>query len=157
AAIRGDQIIVNGIRFPFVNTPMPPSLPLTAFNNLHGSVISPIRDSLPSKFTQATLNGIVGRVDTRFFPVTGGTLLTKADVERIITQAAQQCIITRAAIRQPLGSAAQVNITVADVDGTILGIFSLPDAPVFGFDVSAQKARTAAFYSSPTAAARLLA
>jgi len=50
-----------------------------------------------------------------------------------------------------------VNITVADVDGTILGIFSLPDAPVFGFDVSAQKARTAAFYSSPTAAARLLA
>jgi uncharacterized protein GlcG (DUF336 family) len=83
--------------------------------------------------------------------------LTRADVETIITQAAQQCIITRAAIRQPLGSAAQVNISVSDVDGTILGIFSLPDAPIFGFDVSAQKARTAAFYSSPTAAARLVA
>jgi uncharacterized protein GlcG (DUF336 family) len=99
----------------------------------------------------------VGRVDSRFFPFKAGSALTKADVETIISQAAQQCIITRAAIRQPLGSAAQVNITVADVDGTILGIFSLPDAPIFGFDVSAQKARTAAFYSSPTAGTRLLA
>jgi len=157
AAIRGDQIIVNGIRFPFVNTPMPSALQLTPFNNLPGSVTFPIKDSPPSRFTPATLDGIVGRVDSRFFPVSGGSVLTRADVETIITQAAQQCIITRAAIRQPLGSAAQVNISVSDVDGTVLGIFSLPDAPIFGFDVSAQKARTAAFYSSPTAGARLLA
>jgi uncharacterized protein GlcG (DUF336 family) len=157
SAIRGDQLIVNGIRFPFVNTPMPPAAMLVPFNQLQGSVISPIKDTPPSRFTQATLNGIQGRVDSRFFPFRGGSSLTKSDVETIITQAAQQCIITRAAIRQPLGSAAQVNITVADVDGTILGIFSLPDAPVFGFDVSAQKARTAAFYSSATAATRLLA
>jgi uncharacterized protein GlcG (DUF336 family) len=156
AAIKGDQIIVNGIRFPFVNTPMPAALALPPFNSLPGTVTSPIRDTPPSKFSQATLDGIVGRVDSRFFPFSGGSTLTRSDVEMLITQAAQQCIITRAAIRQPLGSAAQVNISVSDVDGTILGIFSLPDAPIFGFDVSAQKARTAAFYSSPTAGARLL-
>src|SRR5262249_30101427 len=73
----------------------------------------------------------------------------------ILAQAAKQAFITRAAIRQPLGSAAEVNITVCDVDGKILGIFSTADAPIFGFDVSAQKARTAAFYSSATAATRL--
>src|SRR5262249_7614678 len=141
----------------FVNTPMPPPLSLTPFNNLSGSVTSPIKDSQPSRFTQATLDGIVGRVDSQFFPVSSGSALTRSEVERIISQAAQQCIITRAAIPQSLGSAAQVNIALADLDGKILGIVSLPDAPIFGFDVCAQKARTAAFFSSPTAGARLLA
>jgi uncharacterized protein GlcG (DUF336 family) len=37
----------------------------------------------------------------------------------------------------------------------VLGIFSTRDAPIFGFDVSAQKARTAAFFSLPTAGAQL--
>jgi uncharacterized protein GlcG (DUF336 family) len=42
-----------------------------------------------------------------------------------------------------------------DVNGVVLGLFRQQDAPVFGFDVSVQKARTAAFNSSATAAARL--
>jgi uncharacterized protein GlcG (DUF336 family) len=37
----------------------------------------------------------------------------------------------------------------------VLGLFRQQDAPVFGFDVSVQKARTAAFYSSAGAAAAL--
>ena len=35
--------------------------------------------------------------------------------------------------------------------GTVLGVFRQLDAPVFGFDVSVQKARTAAFFSSANA------
>jgi uncharacterized protein GlcG (DUF336 family) len=96
-----------------------------------------------------------GRVDNRFFPFIGGSVLSKSDVTTIIVQAARQAFITRAAIRQPENSAAEVNITVCDVDGKILGIFSTIDAPIFGFDVSAQKARTAAFFSSSIAGARL--
>ena len=48
-----------------------------------------------------------------------------------------------------------MTISVVDTDGTILGIFRTLDAPIFGFDVSAQKARTAVFFSSATAAAEL--
>jgi uncharacterized protein GlcG (DUF336 family) len=39
----------------------------------------------------------------------------------------------------------------------VLGIFSTIDAPIFGFDVSVQKARSAALFSSTTAATRLRA
>ena len=122
----------------------------------------PIRASAASRFTPLTLGGIPGRFDSRFFPfkngaVTGGQQLTATDVNRIITQAAQQAYRTRAAIRIPAGSPAEVNIAVVDLTGTVLGLFSTQDAPIFGFDVSAQKARTAAFFSKPTAAAELRA
>jgi len=94
-------------------------------------------------------------VDTRFFPFKSGSSLTEEEVRRIIVQAARQASITRAAIRRPLGSAAEVNIAVTDVDGTVLGVFSTPDAPMFGFDVCVQKARTAAFLSGVSAGAQL--
>jgi uncharacterized protein GlcG (DUF336 family) len=83
--------------------------------------------------------------------------LSAAEVTQILGSAAQTANITRAGIRQPLGSNARVSISVVDVDGRILGIFRQADAPVFGFDVSAQKARTAAFLARPDAGARLQA
>jgi uncharacterized protein GlcG (DUF336 family) len=42
---------------------------------------------------------------------------------------------------------------VVDSNGAVLGLVRSPDAPVFGIDVSLQKARTAAFFSSASAAA----
>jgi hypothetical protein len=48
-------------------------------------------------------------------------------------------------------------VTVVDQHGLVLGYFSTPDAPFFGFDVSAQKARTAAFFSSSRAGQELRA
>jgi uncharacterized protein GlcG (DUF336 family) len=99
-------------------------------------------------------------VDPRFFPFIAGTApstnaLTASDVETIITHAAQQANITRAAIRQPLGSNARVSIAVVDTAGVVLGVFRQQDAPVFGFDVAVQKARTAAFFSGANAATTL--
>jgi uncharacterized protein GlcG (DUF336 family) len=161
ADIRGEKIIVNGIRFPFVNVDMPSPVSLTPFNSLRGSVviipglIPDIREAQPSQFRSITLEGLQGRVDDRFFPFIGSSGLTASEVQRIIVQAAQQAFITRAAIRQPENSAAEVNIAVVDPNGTVLGIFSTPDAPMFGFDVSAQKARTAAFFSGSSAATLL--
>ncbi|PYS91752.1 MAG: hypothetical protein DMF64_11160 [Acidobacteria bacterium] len=164
ALIRGDNIIVGGIRLTYTNVtdadaPRPTTM---SFASLPGTVLDPIRSAQPSAFVPTTLGGSPGTIDTRFFPFRASTsgsanALTADDVTRIITQAAHQADITRAAIRQPLGSAARVNITVVDSEGTVLGIFRTFDAPVFGFDVSAQKARTALFYSRSNAGATLRA
>jgi len=155
--IQGDKIIVNGIRFTFVDAEMPAAVQTPNFDSLRGTVALAPRDAQPSRFRVISLDSSIpaGRVDDRFFPFKSGSVLSAAEVKTIIVQAAQQAFKTRAAIRQPLNSAAEVNITVCDVDGTILGIFSTIDAPIFGFDVSAQKARTAAFFSKATAAATL--
>ena len=75
----------------------------------------------------------------------------RAEVNTLLTQAAQQTARTRAAIRQPLGSSARVSIAVVDLNGDVLGFFQNADAPRFGIDVSAQKGRTALFFSSPDA------
>ena len=50
-----------------------------------------------------------------------------------------------------------MNIFVVDVDGAVLGYLGTPDAPFFGFDVSAQKARAAAFFSGRNAGSDLRA
>jgi uncharacterized protein GlcG (DUF336 family) len=162
--ITGDKIIVNGIRFPYVNATMPAAGNVPSFGQLNGSLntclgLAPaaVIGNQPSKFRVVTLDSSIpaGRVDNRFFPFRSGSALSAGEVQQIIVQAAAQAFKTRAAIRQPENSPAEVNITVCDADGTILGIFSTIDAPVFGFDVSAQKARTAAFFSSSSAATKL--
>jgi uncharacterized protein GlcG (DUF336 family) len=164
--IRADQILVNGIRLPFTNAtdadaPRPATIP---FSSLPGTVdpLYPISTAQPSYFVPTTVGGVSGAVDTRFFPFAASTTgspnaLSAADVSQIIAQAARQAEITRAAIRNPLGSPARVSVAVVDAAGRVLGIFRTQDAPVFGFDVSAQKARTAAFDSRRDAGAILRA
>ena len=152
--IRGDQILANGIRLPFVPAPVPAS-------RLGASARRRVRlpgrwTGRPSRFVPVTIAGLPATVDPRFYPFVGSTGgLTALEVERIIGQALTQAYKTRAAIRRPLGSFAQVNVTVVDADGHVLGIARTPDAPVFGFDVSAQKARTTAFFSGASAASSL--
>ena len=155
--IRGDNILVDGIRLPFSNVanPLVPSV----VASIAGATIS-FPGGMPpdSEFVPQIVGGISGEVSPRFFPfIPGGgpSALTAAEVSTIISRAAQQANITRAAIRQPLGSNARVTIAVVDTAGVVLGVFRLRDAPVFGFDVAVQKARTAAFFSSSTAATSL--
>jgi uncharacterized protein GlcG (DUF336 family) len=164
ALIRGDNILVDGIRLAFINATDVLRPATIAFGNLPGVIdpLFPVRAAQPSTFTTVTVAGIRGEADPRFYPFIGSpsggpNALTVTDVDRIISQAAQQANLTRAAIRQPLGSNARVSIAVVDTQGKVLGLFRQQDAPVFGFDVSVQKARTAAFYSSPGAATQLRA
>ena len=91
------------------------------------------------------------------FPLRSGTdgLLTQAEVTQILAEAIRVANRARAQIRLPLGSPAQVNISVVDTNGTILGLIRTPDAPVFGTDVAVQKARTAMFFSRTNAAATI--
>ena len=156
--IRGDQILIDGITIPFSNAEPPASLNTAAYSSLVGTEIQAPIASPASGFSAATIGGISGSVDANFpiiaSPDPGG--LTIPEVTQIIAQAATQANRTRAAIRNPLGSAARVSITVTDTGGRILGIFRTTDAPIFGFDVSAQKARTANFFTRADAGSSLV-
>lgn len=87
----------------------------------------------------------------------GRTPLTATEVRRLLEEAFGVMTAARAQIRQPLNSRAQVTISVVDTNGAVLGIVRGPDAPMFGTDVSLQKARSAAFFSNPRAGADLAA
>lgn len=154
ALVRADNILVEGIRFPFSNIASVTPVATTPFGSLPGVVTSPVIAAPASDFIPATLNGVQGQFSSRF-PIVAGTNLTAAEVTQILGAAADYANRTRAAIRQPLGSNARVNITVVDTNGNILGIFRQLDAPVFGLDVSAQKARTSAFFALANAGTKL--
>lgn len=162
SGIRGDTILVDGIRLPFSNVSNPPASTTPA--SIAGATFGFGPGGVPpaSEFVPQVVGGIAGEVSPRFFPFIGGTSpagnpLTATEVGTIITRAAQQSNITRAAIRQPLGSNARVTIAVVDTAGVVLGVFRQQDAPVFGFDVAVQKARSAAFFSTANAATALRA
>ena len=95
--------------------------------------------------------------DPRFPPKSapGPDGLTAAEVSSILDNALEVIARTRAQIRQPLGTPAQVSVSVVGLGGEVLGLVRAVDAPVFGIDVSLQKARAALFFSSPTAAEQL--
>jgi uncharacterized protein GlcG (DUF336 family) len=116
----------------------------------------PIMAAPPSGFNPpVVLNGVPGVFSMRYPNIVGGTSLTATEVRGILSSAAATAAIVRAGIRQPIGSAARVNMAVVDVDGTVLGEFSQLDAPVFGLDVAVQKARSVNFMSRPDAGAKL--
>jgi len=79
----------------------------------------------------------------------GGAQLSATEVDALLDSALLTASRTRAAIRRPLDSAARVSIWIIDTQGNPLGFIRSQDAPIFGIDVSLQKARTATFFSSP--------
>ncbi|WP_343731740.1 heme-binding protein [Duganella sp.] len=87
----------------------------------------------------------------------GGVGMSAAEVQEVITQALGVAAQARAQIRIPVGSAAEVTVSVVDTAGHVLGLARSGDGPVFGVDVSLQKARTAAFFSSSGASAAISA
>lgn len=84
--------------------------------------------------------------------INGVAPLTANEVREILRSALDVANRARAQIRRPLGSQARVTISVVDTQGVALGIVRTRDAPMFGSDVSLQKARTAAFFSNEDAA-----
>lgn len=78
-------------------------------------------------------------------------MLKAHEVEQILVSAFEVAARTRAQIRRPLDTFGRVTISIVDTHGAILGIIRNRDAPVFGSDVSLQKARTTMLMSSPDA------
>lgn len=84
-----------------------------------------------------------------------GQAITAAEAQALMTSTLNTAYRTRAAIRIPTNSFAQITATIVDLDGNVVAQARTPDAPVFGADVSRQKARTAVFFSRPDAAAKI--
>ncbi len=129
----------------------------------YGTEQSGIRASTAAEFKNRDAFVLSDGTGTNRYPVRaatdGGAVaapLTEAEVRAVLEEAFIVMTRARAQIRQPLDSRAQVSITVVDTNGEILGLVRSPDAPIFGTDVSLQKARTATFFSNDIAAAEML-
>ncbi|MGE8133500.1 heme-binding protein [Novosphingobium subterraneum] len=130
----------------------------------YGTEASGIRRATSSEFSLADAYVLSNGSGANRYPIKGGTdsaavgtALTAAEVRAVLEEAFTIMTRARAQIRRPLDSRAQVSISVVDTYGEVLGLVRGPDAPIFGIDVSLQKARTAAFFSNPVAAEQLLA
>jgi uncharacterized protein GlcG (DUF336 family) len=178
---RADRITVDGRTLRYVDSESLASNPAAApaFAALNGALIpvpgfggSPIvagvafgtaasgyRPSTDPAFVSLGAYVLVDAANMPRFSPRAGTdgLLTQAEVTQILQSGLDVANRARAQIRVPVGSAAQVSVTVVDTAGVILGLIRSPDAPIFGTDVAVQKARTAAFFSNVNAAAELSA
>lgn len=130
----------------------------------YGTEASGIRNAMAGEFANADAFVLTDGAGTNRFPVRAATdgavhaqPLTEAEARAILEEAFAVMSRARAQIRRPLDSRAQVSISLVDTYGEVLGVVRSPDAPIFGTDVSLQKARTAAFFSNPVAASQMLA
>jgi uncharacterized protein GlcG (DUF336 family) len=81
-------------------------------------------------------------------PHAGGGLSAN-QVEQMILDGIAQANLTRAAIRGPIGQHTSMVFAVSDTNGNVLGLYRMPDAPVFSIGVAVAKSRNAAYYANP--------
>jgi len=129
----------------------------------YGTEASGVRQSTAAEFALRDAYVLSNGAGTGRYPIRAGTdgasiaqPLTAAEVRAILEEAFTIFTRARAQIRQPLDSRMQATVSLVDTHGVVLGIVRTPDGPLFGTDVSLQKARTATFFSNPVAAQQLL-
>jgi len=136
------------------------AVPAIVAGTAYGSEASGIRAATPAEFSNPNAFILTNGLGANRFPIIAGTdgsgAITAAEARAILEEAFAIMTRARAQIRAPLDSRAQVSITLVDTNGVSLGLVRAPDAPIFGIDVSLQKARTAAFFSGPQAGVQLL-
>ncbi len=127
-------VIIGGIALPFVDQTTQPAgtSPGTTFAGSYE--VPPTAGTLPPE------GFLVGP--------SAGTALSRSDVNEIIMNAVATASITRAVIRLPSASRTRMTIAVADLDGTILGLYRMHDGTVFSTDVAASKARNVVWFST---------
>ena len=153
AKIVGSGVLLDGIRVPYVSSP-------AARAKAPGSAPTPsiAVPPVPLVWPSLTLGGLAGQLRAPIIAdpvpglVNGRPRLSATEVRSILGAAAARARQTRAAIRLPAGRPAQVFISVVNNPGspgvapTVLGTFRTPDATLFSWDVSVQKARTVIYY-----------
>ena len=178
ADIRAERITADGRTLRFVDSEAVRSNPsdAPAFAALPGSLVA-----VPGYSTPAIRSGTAFgtpasgvRADTGTFAPANGWILIDAananrfpprnatagslgipNIEAVLSESLAVARRARGQIRRPLGSSAEVTISIVDRAGEIMGIVRTPDAPVFGIDVALQKARTALFFSSSLVSSEL--
>ena len=78
-----------------------------------------------------------------------GNGISAVEVARIINNGVEQAKKTRAAIRLPLNSETRMVLAVSDRDGKVVGLFRMPDSPIFSIDVAVAKSRSVTYYAEP--------
>jgi len=156
--------------FGAVNGPAGGLVPVPGYNSgaiiagsAYGTEASGIRRATAAEFSNPDAYILTNGAGNGRFPIRAGTdggsvgqPLTSAETRAILEEAFAVLSRSRAQIRRPLDSRMQATISVVDTHGQILGIVRSPDGPIFGTDVSLQKARTAAFFSNSVAGQQLL-
>ena len=79
-----------------------------------------------------------------------GVGITAAEVDQIILNGITQAQQTRSALRLPLSSSTRMVLAVTDLDGNVVGLYRMSDAPVFSIGVAVAKARNVAYYDNPS-------
>ncbi|HXU44037.1 MAG TPA: heme-binding protein [Thermoanaerobaculia bacterium] len=134
------EILLDGIRLPFAaQRTIPPGV---SSGGAIGAFAAPPGDGACAP-------------DEQLAGPLAGSLLSAAEVSRIVGQAVAAANRTRAAIRLPAGSRTRMTIAVADLDGRILALYRMRDGTVFSIDVAVAKARNVVYLSGPSAEARL--
>lgn len=150
-AILATGVLIDGLRLPYTASP-------TRLASVRVSL--PVISAPPAPVTwpAVTFGGVAGQLRAPIIadPVpgllTGQSRFSAAEVQAIIANAAIRSQQTRAGIRLPIGRPAQVFISVVNNPGipnvapVVLGTFRTPDATLFSWDVSVQKARTVVYY-----------
>lgn len=128
------MVIIDGITLPFV-----------------------IQTSMPAGSSPGTANGSYSRMpisspgpvpENDLIAERGGSGLSAAEVGSIVINAIATANQTRAVIRLPLGQRTRMVIAVADLDGSLLALYRMPDATVFSIDVAVAKARNMIYFNS---------
>jgi uncharacterized protein GlcG (DUF336 family) len=128
-------IFIGGVALPFVDqTTLPAGASAGSFTGsfVVGPVASP--GAPPEGMLVAPAAGPIGG-------------LAASEVSTIINNAIATANKTRAVIRLPIGSSARMVIAVADLDGTIIGLYRMADSTIFSIDVAATKARNMVYFS----------
>jgi uncharacterized protein GlcG (DUF336 family) len=128
-------VFIGGVALPFVKqTTLPAGVSAGSFTG--SFVVGPFASpgTPPEGMLVAPAPGPIGG-------------LAATDVATIINNAITTANKTRAVIRLPIGSSARMAIAVADLNGSIIGLYRMADSTVFSIDVAATKARNMVYFS----------
>jgi uncharacterized protein GlcG (DUF336 family) len=141
------SVFIDGFRLPFAF--FGPSLPASAGISLQTP--PGLRPGTPPDPSQIVFGPLDGQFASEGWLVgpTAGRMLTVSDVTGIVDNAFETANLTRAAIRLPVGQRTKMVISVADLDGTILGLYRMTDSTIFSIDVALTKARNVVYFSGP--------
>ena len=140
--IVADRIFLDGFTLPFVEAPFPPAVQI---RDVAGGFELGPQGTVSTGFPRRDFGG--GLVVEQPFGTVGSPELSAGEVDQILRNGAVRGETTRAAIRQC--GEMKMNVAVVGLRGEVLGVIRTLDAPIFGFDVSVQKARTALAFSDP--------
>ena len=143
------NVFIDGIRLPFLGSDQRLRFDASGLPNGLEQPEGTSADAAPfdaAKYVLAPANG--GCAPDGYLVGPNAGTLSAAEVDAIVQRAVATAKRTRAVIRLPLSSYARMVIAVADVDGTILAIYRMPDATIFSIDVSVSKARNMAAFGN---------